>query len=340
MAPPSKPTKVTRNVRRPGGRIVQQPHAPAGQTGPPKPSQPRSAYLENYLSNTGKMADEGTLKTNNWGDSRTYYYEGMARDHDNYCEFRVPGKVVSPNVIRLPLPPSGITWDYNLRYQAYDTIGGQVVQILGVDIKNVTLSGLFGFESHWGKRYNRGRVESLYETEGKMVPWRDDPNVRNGLLAFAHWFRSYFNAITQAGDYDKVPMRFSYPHKGYEWVIRPYSFPSLRFANDEVAPKWEIQCDIVEELQGHVTKDITSKVKFDLKGINNGVGFTEFIQWSEPQYKDPSKKAEAVRSLGEKYGAYVDTFDEEQIKYLRDRGFSYPALGDWYARNATGSLDT
>lgn len=339
MATPSKPNITTRNVRT-RKPITQQPYNPSTGGGgvrldPNAP--PRSKYLEGYLPNTGRAADETSMKTKNWGDSRDYYYEGMARDKDNFCEFRAQN--ISPNTIRLPLPPSGITWDYNLRYQTYDTIGGQVVQILGVDIKNVTITGLFGFEGHWGKEYRDGRIESLYKTEGETVMWRDNKNVRNGILAFAHWFRTYFNTITQAGDYDHSPMTFSYPHKGYEWVIRPHSFPNMRFANDEVAPKWELQCDIVEELQGHVTQDITSKVKFDLKSLEKGVGFAEFIKWSEPQYQNPAKKAEAARSLGEKYGLYVDNFDEEQIAYLRDRGFSYPALGDWYARTATGNED-
>lgn len=281
-------------------------------------------YDEDYNKGVSQHVNDRNLRTKFQADL-PFYREGGHRDKDLTCKFVCTA--MEPKEIVLGLSPTGVSWDYNLRTQVYNTLGGQVVQILGVDISNIKIQGYFGFERYFGVDIDpRAGHVSGYKGEVNY-DWKKDPNFKNGLIQMSHWFRSYFNNITQTGNYDRHPMRFVYPHRGWDWVIRPREFPKVRFAHDEVAPQWEVNADLIEYLQDHfIVKQIIYKVKEDLKNINNGVGqFTEFIKYSEPTYKKAAQIDAKVRELGVRYGDYIDTFGTEELKDLVGRGFSYPA---------------
>jgi hypothetical protein len=248
--------------------------------------------VDPVISNNSSLHTDYSSYLNDQDGSK-FYSQGGKRDPAYKCQFICESPNMAdqkqPQIIELDLAPTGVSWDYNLRYQVYNTYGGQVVQILGVDITGLTITGRFGFESWFGKKWGgtANGWSSLYQ-DGTMgsdfqYVWKNDPSVKNGLMQMAHWFRAYFNSITQP-NYDQFPMYFSYPHRGWWWPIRPRSFPNIKFSQEDFAPTWTVEADYLQYLQdSRIQGDILDDVKADINKLTPGVGtYTNFLQFSQP----------------------------------------------------------
>jgi len=252
------------------------------------------------------------------------YFKGGIRSTRNICTFT--SEICTPNTITLYLSPNNVNWEYNLKTNIINTYGGQVVQILGVSIENLTIEGFFGSEGMWG--FNRGRNNNLINerfNDSNVKSW-ESGKLGSGLYQLSEWFKTYFYRITQAGNFNKEYMVFKYPHMGWEWNIRPLEFPRVRFANDELLPQWRITCDFIEDLQSNFTQEITKSAKAALGRMRNNVGFSEFIEWSSPIYNTKKDRQKVANEIGAKYSELLGSdFSEKEIQTLITRGFSYPA---------------
>lgn len=272
------------------------------------------------------LSNQSSLQTDFSSAGSAFYSPGGKRDNQLKCQFICESPKMAeqgqPSVIELDLAPTGVSWDYNLRHQIYNTIGGQVIQILGVDITKVVISGRFGFESWFGKQYDpyKQTWNSLYNTESsigndKPYIWKNDPNVKNGLMQMAHWFRAYFNSITQSGDgghgYDQYPMYFSFPHRGWWWPIRPRAFPNIKFSHGDFAPYWMVEADYLQYLQngvdGSLESETKSSIEKDMANLTNGVGvYTDFLKFIDPSIVNASAEINTYATkFGNSYGSYT-----------------------------------
>jgi hypothetical protein len=308
---------------------------------------PEASNTNDYLLQAEDDVNSKTGEPDSRGGKRSYFRGGV-RSLKNVCSFRAPnldsisGYTV-PNKINLYLSPNDVSWEYTLRTNVIDTYGGQVIQILGVSIENLTIRGFFGSEGMWGfnKTANGGFGNSRYEDfpqgyrpEGSEITYSlsetqgykkwVDGQMRSGMVQFAEWFKSYFYYITQAGNFDKNNMVFEYPHLNWYWNIRPLDFPQIRFANDELMPQWELKCDFIEDLQNTFQQEVTGIAKKMLSRFRDGVGFSEFIEWSEPVYTSQETRTQAARDIAVKYSDFIGgNFTEKELETLITRGFSY-----------------
>lgn len=285
--------------------------------------------------------DSGGLRT---------YFQGGVRSLTNVCTFSAPNvSTLSggdfPPRITLYLSPNDVSWKYSLRTNVIDTYGGQVVQILGVSIEDLTIRGFFGEEGMWG--YNENHVSRYEEFPDELMvgevgyavsnnqeykKWKqtDVKNdryafYRNGMVQFSEWFKTYFYYTTQAGNFDKNNMTFHYPHLNWHWNIRPLDFPRVRFANDELTPQWELKCDFIEDIQNNFQQEVTAVAKKALGRFRDNVGFSEFIEWSEPVYTNKQSRTDAAKDIAVKYSDFIGgDFTEKELETLLTRGFSYP----------------
>lgn len=264
--------------------------------------------------------------------NKAYFYGGNY-DLGNRCYFSysIPGKPTE--TIWLTVPPNGITWKYRLRTSVIDTYGGQVVQILGVEIEDFQLRG-FVPNGFWGKnRIKQTDGSFLWEenyvntsgTNGDNQYFVGDENHRmNGLVHLGNFFRNFFTRKTQGGDFNTKNMVFHYPHYNWEIAIIPYAFPRIRIANDEILPEWELGCSVVEHLSSHFISEVTATGKSQLNYLKAGIGFAEFIEWSDPAATTSIESTAAARSLGESYRSFVTEFNPSDIDTLRNGGFTHP----------------
>jgi hypothetical protein len=258
-----------------------------------------------------------------------------------FCTFRHPK--LNPVEIKLPLGVNGVKWTYQLRHNVISTIGGQVFQILGANVGTITIKGQFGMAGMWGldaKKDYRGPLVNGTIPPGAL-DWQDSTDInRNGLVQMGLWFRQYFLRETQGsakiiqGSFEEEAIEFSFPARNWNFLIRPTSFPQVRFANDNTAPEWLVEADVVEPYERHEgTKKFTQEVdKFareDLASLKAGLGYRRLNPFSDP-LADPDLLAnnydpvELAKKVAESYSDYVQNFGADEIEELIYQGFSSP----------------
>lgn len=139
--------------------------------------------------------------------------------------------------LNLAVDPYNVEWTYNVNTQVYDTYGGQVIQVLSVNIDSLTIDGQIGKAGPFGVHINKakdrkGRQVSVTDPRwGGQVPpggfvtnesdagrqW--NPNFSRdytGLYQLSQFFAKYFMESTQGsvksepGKFQQMPMQISY----------------------------------------------------------------------------------------------------------------------------------
>lgn len=131
-------------------------------------------------------------------------------------------------------------WGYNLNTQTYPTYGGEVVQILSVNIGDISMGGSIA-------TYRQAQVIYSY---------------------FARYFQVATQGITGTPDpstysaYDERYMTFSYPQRGWQFQIQPKTAPGFRWDIETVNPTWQMTAHIVDSNnEGGNLSDIQQAIK-------------------------------------------------------------------------------
>jgi hypothetical protein len=118
--------------------------------------------------------------------------------------------------------------------------------------------------------------------------------------------------------------------------------PKVRFANNEFAPQWQLECDFIEDFQGTFTEQVNKTATTQLKSFPGGVGFSQFIEWSEPVYKNQQDRSAVAGDVGTKYSEFISQdLTDSQLNTLITQGYSYPASNkdNIEAANARGTAN-
>lgn len=190
------------------------------------------------------------------------------------------GKQPVNRTLRLRHSPTDISWNYNVITQPFDTYGGQVIQVLAVNIDNLVFQGQLGREGAFGfKRAGAGgaddpRWHGRVPAGGNVTRSHSEQFEYNGIAypglhAMVEFFREYFALVSQGGDpqnpgrFLQIPMTVSYDntytdmvdgkevtgrsdHEGKNWTVVPRNFPSFRRSNENFAPEWRVECEVIE----------------------------------------------------------------------------------------------
>lgn len=190
------------------------------------------------------------------------------------------GKQPVNRSLRLRHNPTEINWTYNVITREFDTYGGQVIQVLSVNIDNLVFQGQLGKEGPFGvKRVGSSAVDDPrwhgrvppggFVTRSHSEQFEYNGVQYPGLHAMVEFFREYFALVSQGGDpqnpgrFLQIPMQVDYgntytemidgkevtgrtDHRGRSWTIVPRNFPSFRRSNENFAPEWRIECEVVE----------------------------------------------------------------------------------------------
>jgi hypothetical protein len=190
-----------------------------------------------------------------------------------------------------------------------DTYGGQVIQILGVKVGQLTINGQFGKEGPWGVKKGSSSRPGWENISG-WVP--KDPNevwdygdsgLGIGLTEMTSFFRDYFQQSTQGGNanvqgrYEQEPMIVTYdPGIAHmenaddtgvwsewkagsgQWLVIPTSFPSYRRSNENFAPEWQVTAEIVQA----PLELVNAKIEDAINRLQRVVGYDPLSPWSAP----------------------------------------------------------
>lgn len=236
--------------------------------------------------------------------------------------------------MRLRLNPTSVKWSYNLVTNVENTYGGQVVQILAVNIGQLTIEGRFGKEGPHGKVVKDGKIlEKDYDSF-----WVIDNNGKygNGLTQMYEWFIRYFSVATQGGDdivsgsYDQRPVTLTYGGAGepHKWKVYPVSMPSYKRSNEDFAPEWQVVCE-VEEADRQTKR---AAIDEEIANLKDKTGVVP-ERYSMPPGKDPpqDKFFDVVKKFKEMIPAFTRPELEELMMYNAGLPFEFADLFAEYA---------
>lgn len=191
--------------------------------------------------------------------------------------------------------PNEVSWTYTLNTQSFDTYGGQVIQVLSVNINSLIIQGQLGREGPFGVSKLPTGKSGEDPRWGGTVP--DGGFVTNdvthqsdyagerypGMYAMTRFFREYFSVSGEGGDpnlpgkYVQTPMIIRYENAPYStaegqsarWVVTPNNFPMFKRSNENFAPEWSIECAVIEA-PPHFTKTLTEQAVERLQSLIRG----------------------------------------------------------------------
>ena len=167
------------------------------------------------------------------------------------------------------IDPTDVSWDFNVRTSSTATIGGKVLQVLGVDVNKIVVLGQFG---------KGGRLEQQ---------------------EFANWLRQ---RATEQADTNNAVIRFRVPSKGWDFGVQIDSLTeqgaqkaiSLDVTNFN--PKFRLSLHVVDDLGNVMSIKEAAKASY-IKNISEGFG------WKKTAYNGPLT-IEEVEQLLAPYGEY------------------------------------
>lgn len=221
--------------------------------------------------------------------------------------------------LNLRLPPTSVEWTFNMNTSVRDTYAGQVIQLLSVNIDRLTITGKFGKEGPHGRGDQRN-----YTT--------NDP-LGVGLTQMTEFFRNYFSVASQGidtastGNYDQRSIKLTYEGaldvpvsdgKTEVWLVHPISFPSYKRSNQDFAPEWRVECEVVEpSLAVQVAAEHSA-----LNQLRDSVGYRPNNEFSDPlgqflpqdyhQRTEADQRALLAVATKEARGQIDDTFSHFQ----------------------------
>lgn len=245
----------------------------------------------------------------------------------------------SSDSLHLRLDPNSISWQYNLNTNIVDTIGGQVVQVLSVNIDSLVIEGQFGKEGvfglkrgHVGQRTRRGDTMPFdgLMPKDKDEQWGDKSGQFGvGLTQMTEFFRNYFARSTQGGDsqapgrYQYLPMKVSYA-PARQWEVIPVSFPSYRRSIENFAPEWKVEFEVLTS-DAEVQR-VAYKTAMDR--LVDGIGYKAKNPFSDPLADDidPSQAGQILDQIASNFRDMVPGFTRGELENMIWQGISVPAV--------------
>lgn len=192
--------------------------------------------------------------------------------------------------LSLRLAPTSVEWTYNLNTSTTQTYAGEVVQILGVNFDQLTVSGRFGKEGPHG-RTNIGTASSpRYEPRppDQVRDYSSSGKYAIGLTQMTEYFRDYFSIASQGNDahavghYNQEPMKLAYDGgldvMEANWTVYPTSFPSYRRSHQDFAPEWQVVFE-VEEADYKIRTRVMDE---EISRLRSYVGYFPNNRFSDP----------------------------------------------------------
>lgn len=176
------------------------------------------------------------------------------------------------------LDPTSIRWDYSVRVADHNTVGGKVVQVLGINLGDMIVTGSFGVGGWQEQEEFLARMKAMGEAQ-------------------------VAEAAKIGGQAE--PLRFVYPPRGWDFLVyirafeQPGASTGVRVAAPTFAPRWSLTLFIVEDNAG-LTQVKDAAVTQFIARLAQGLG------WKQNQFNGPLTYADVQQAqsgaAGEQYG--------------------------------------
>jgi transglycosylase-like protein with SLT domain len=186
------------------------------------------------------------------------------------------------------IDPDSVAWSFAMKVSRRKTVGGDVVQVYGTELGDMTVTGVFGY----GDR-----------SRGDQNGWEDQERFRRQVEAWVD------GSVDTAG---ARPLRFLYPPRRWDFqvLVRGYtgaggSGAAIEHANETFNPRWTLALFVVEDSTRRVIAGIKDLY---VSRLMNGVG------WKQSSYNGPLTQADVDQVLapygGDLRGYLVEQFNQ------------------------------
>lgn len=162
----------------------------------------------------------------------------------------------------LPSDPDSVNLSFSMKTSDTKAVGGKVIQVYGVTLSNLTITG--GFPD----RMRKGRVSASWEEQLIFREWVDAVATRTETTP------------------DPQTLRFRWPYKSFDLDVfivnyqSPDSYDSTDDSADKVLHRWQLDLFIVTDRTKVVVKGIRDLY---IKRLMDGVG------WKRTDYNGPTE---------------------------------------------------
>lgn len=193
--------------------------------------------------------------------------------------------------LTLRLPPTSVSWTYNMNTKTWDTYAGQVIQLLSINFDQFVITGKFGKEGPHGRIKEGNKFIERSSTEFDNYKTKSQYGI--GLTQMTAYFRDYFSIASQGnnahlqGNYNQEPIKLTYSGaldvpidtgKAETWTIYPTSFPSYRRSNQDFAPEWRVEAEVYEP----ATEIQYQSSLAAIERLRNAVGYKPLSPFTDP----------------------------------------------------------
>lgn len=222
-------------------------------------------------------------------------------------------KFSHPNVGSLSIDTGmdAIAWSYELNVETFPTYGGQVVQILGVYIGDLSVQGSV-------RTYSK--MEQIYRFFAEYIQQASQGRSQN--------------AERNTDSYNQQPVTFEYPHRGWQFKIMPLRAPGFRYSRDLVVPEWRLVAHVVDNtgdaqsLKDMVVQNIMGADASEVLALKGEIGFKANDPFSSPYPEfDPDKINESFSDLADVYNKLIPSYLEGDFSSLTEGLGARPAFG-------------
>ncbi len=184
------------------------------------------------------------------------------------------------------IDPRSVAWQFQMKVAHQKTVGGDVVQVYGTQLGDMTVSGVFGY----------GDV-----ARGDVAGWQEQERFRRQVES---WVDS--SVRTSGGQ----PIRFLYPPRRWDFqvLVRSYTGPdgpAVSHDNATFNPVWTLVLFVVQDSTRRVVSGIRDLY---IQRLMDGVG------WKQSAYNGPMTQVEVDRTLapfgGDLRGYLAEQFNQ------------------------------
>lgn len=161
--------------------------------------------------------------------------------------------------VRLEVNPTSVQWDYTLKIATQKTIGGKVIQLYGVKMSDLVISGKMPIKEY---RAFFSRVKNIANAQ-----------------------------VPSSSNWRPAPVRFQWPSRKWDfWVYvkgmrSGGASVSMVEANTNYAPEWSLILFVVEDNADIIQVAMDSAKASFIRRITQGMGWVQ-SEWNGPMNID------------------------------------------------------
>lgn len=159
--------------------------------------------------------------------------------------------------IPLRVNPHEVRWNFKMKADDTKSLGGKVIQVMGVTLSDITMKGQFAPD----------------RTKGDTEAWQQQMR-----------FRSYIESLSEAAETARggraKPLKFRYPPRNWDFNVFVKSLTPYHMSEDTISEQWEV---VLFPVDGGSREVIDGIKDLYIKRLMDGVG------WKRTDYNGPTQ---------------------------------------------------